>query len=174
VPAVVSKLPQFLVQVFKDSPNQNASTYPIENGLFIYVVSPLKFVAVSQSHPNPAVLIFERSSAPPAIALSSLTLNPTSIIGGAQVALSSSSSVASVPSSVNGSLGSCQRNFHDEHVHSSLASFRQHLRFVQKYDADCLVRMTETLADPIIQTTGEDFRVYRRHSRQVVPCVTPE
>ncbi len=38
----------------------------------------------------------------------------------------------------------------------------------------CLVRMTETLADPIILTTDEDFRVFRRHSRQVVPCVTPE
>ena len=38
----------------------------------------------------------------------------------------------------------------------------------------CLVRMTETLADPIILTTDEDFPVYRRHSRQVVPCVTPE
>ena len=38
----------------------------------------------------------------------------------------------------------------------------------------CLVRMTETLADPIVLTTDEDFRVYRRHSRQVVPCVTPE
>lgn len=38
----------------------------------------------------------------------------------------------------------------------------------------CLVRMTETLADPIILTTDEDFQIYRRHSRQVVPCVTPE
>ena len=38
----------------------------------------------------------------------------------------------------------------------------------------CLVRMTETLGDPIILTTDEDFRVYRRHSRQVVPCVAPE
>jgi hypothetical protein len=38
----------------------------------------------------------------------------------------------------------------------------------------CLVRMTETLADPIIVTTDEDSRVYRRHGRQVVPCVTPE
>jgi len=38
----------------------------------------------------------------------------------------------------------------------------------------CLVRITETVADPIILTTDEDFRVYRRHSRQVVPCVTPE
>jgi len=38
----------------------------------------------------------------------------------------------------------------------------------------CIVRMTETLADPVVLTTDEDFRVYRRHSRQVVPCVTPE
>ena len=38
----------------------------------------------------------------------------------------------------------------------------------------CLVRMTETLADPILFTTDQDFRVYRRPSRQVVPCVTPD
>jgi uncharacterized protein len=38
----------------------------------------------------------------------------------------------------------------------------------------CLVRMTETLADPIVLTTDQDFRIYRRHSRQIVPCVTPE
>jgi predicted nucleic acid-binding protein len=37
----------------------------------------------------------------------------------------------------------------------------------------CLVRMTETLADPVVLTTDDDFRVYRRHSRQVVPCVMP-
>ena len=54
------------------------------------------------------------------------------------------------------------------------------LNLMQKYadvpmslaDA-CLVRMSETLADPVILTTDTDFRVYRRHSRQVVPCVTP-
>jgi predicted nucleic acid-binding protein len=37
----------------------------------------------------------------------------------------------------------------------------------------CLVRMTETLPDPIILTTDADFRIYRRHSRQVVPCILP-
>ena len=54
------------------------------------------------------------------------------------------------------------------------------LNLMQKYadvpmslaDA-CLVRMSETLADPIVLTTDMDFRVYRRHSRQVVPCMTP-
>ena len=38
----------------------------------------------------------------------------------------------------------------------------------------CLVRMTEALADPVILTTDTDFRIYRRHGRQVVPCITPE
>ena len=54
------------------------------------------------------------------------------------------------------------------------------LKLMQKYSdvpmslADaCLVRMTETFADPVVLTTDADFRVYRRHSRHVVPCVTP-
>jgi uncharacterized protein len=55
------------------------------------------------------------------------------------------------------------------------------VKLIEKYSdvpmglADaCLVRMTETLSDPILLTTDQDFRIYRRHSRQVVPCVTPE
>ena len=55
------------------------------------------------------------------------------------------------------------------------------LQLMQKYadvpiglaDA-CLVRMTEILADPLLLTTDSDFRVYRRHSRQMVPCVFPD
>jgi len=38
----------------------------------------------------------------------------------------------------------------------------------------CLVRMTEILPDPIVLTTDTDFRIYRRHSRQVVPCRLPD
>jgi predicted nucleic acid-binding protein len=37
----------------------------------------------------------------------------------------------------------------------------------------CLVRMSETLTDPVIVTTDADFGIYRRHSRHVVPCMTP-
>jgi uncharacterized protein len=37
----------------------------------------------------------------------------------------------------------------------------------------CLVRMTETAPDPVILTTDADFLIYRRHSRQVVPCLLP-
>jgi predicted nucleic acid-binding protein len=54
------------------------------------------------------------------------------------------------------------------------------LRLIQKYGdvpatlADAaLVRMTETVADPIVLTTDTDFRVYRRHGRQAIPCVMP-
>jgi predicted nucleic acid-binding protein len=37
----------------------------------------------------------------------------------------------------------------------------------------CLVRMSETMADPIVLTTDSDFRIYRRHSRHVIPCLMP-
>jgi predicted nucleic acid-binding protein len=54
------------------------------------------------------------------------------------------------------------------------------LRLMKKYStvpmafADaCLVRMTEILSDPTLLTTDSDFRVYRRHSRQMIPCVFP-
>ena len=54
------------------------------------------------------------------------------------------------------------------------------LRLMHKYanapmsfaDA-CLVRMTETFADPVLLTADADFRVYRRHGRQTIPCMTP-
>jgi predicted nucleic acid-binding protein len=37
----------------------------------------------------------------------------------------------------------------------------------------CLVRMTETLNDPMLLTTDADLRIYRRHSRLVIPCILP-
>jgi uncharacterized protein len=37
----------------------------------------------------------------------------------------------------------------------------------------CIVRMTEIVSDPIVLTTDTDFRIYRRHSRQVIPCRMP-
>ena len=54
------------------------------------------------------------------------------------------------------------------------------LRLLEKYSdvpmsfADaCLVRMTETLNNPMLLTTNADFRIYRRHGRQIIPCVLP-
>jgi uncharacterized protein len=54
------------------------------------------------------------------------------------------------------------------------------LRLLEKYadvpmsfaDA-CLVRMSETLNDPKLLSTDADFRIYRRHGRQTIPCVLP-
>lgn len=54
------------------------------------------------------------------------------------------------------------------------------LRLLEKYadvpmslaDA-CVVRMTEVDGDPMVLTTDSDFKIYRRHSRQVVPCAMP-
>jgi len=37
----------------------------------------------------------------------------------------------------------------------------------------CLVRMSEMLPDPMVLTTDADFKIYRRHGRQVVPCLLP-
>jgi uncharacterized protein len=37
----------------------------------------------------------------------------------------------------------------------------------------CLVRMTEVVNDPTLLTTDSDFRIYRRHGRQMIPCVLP-
>lgn len=104
------------------SPTNGRGTMTVTSGTggneVIYMISASKFVAVSMSDPNPAVLIFEQTSTLPSVSLSALTLNPTSIVGGAQssigtvmlsgpapsggvqVALSSSNPAASVPSSV--------------------------------------------------------------------------
>ena len=60
------------------------------------------------------------------------------------------------------------------------ADLERVLDLMQKYSdipmslADaCLVRMSETNPDPVVLTTDTDFRVYRRHSRQIVPSITP-
>ena len=54
------------------------------------------------------------------------------------------------------------------------------LRLLEKYSdvpmgfADaCLVRMTEVVNNPMLLTTDADFQIYRRHGRQVIPCVLP-
>lgn len=66
-------------------------------------------------------------------------------------------------------------------VSFSLAEQRQPVLACMRKYADvpmsladaCLVRMTEILADPVLLSTDSDFRTYRRHGRQVIPCVLP-
>ena len=33
--------------------------------------------------------------------------------------------------------------------------------------------MSEIVPEPVVLTTDSDFHIYRRHRRQVVPCITP-
>jgi uncharacterized protein len=52
------------------------------------------------------------------------------------------------------------------------------LKLMAKYDSmsfedACLVRMTETMTDPVVVTTDAELRTYRRLGRKTVPCVTP-
>jgi uncharacterized protein len=37
----------------------------------------------------------------------------------------------------------------------------------------CLVRMTERLPNAVLLTLDRDFRIYRRHGRQLIPCIMP-
>lgn len=54
-----------------------------------------------------------------------------------------------------------------------LALMEKYLHVPMSFADACLVRMTEVLPDPVLLTTDTDFRVYRRHSRQTIPCVMP-
>ena len=38
----------------------------------------------------------------------------------------------------------------------------------------CLVRLSETMSQPILLTTDSDFRIYRRHGRRAIPCLMPD
>ena len=65
--------------------------------------------------------------------------------------------------------------FHFEDAIETVVRLMEKYASVPMSFADaCLVRMTELLPDPILLTTDTDFRIYRRHSRQVVPCVMPD
>ena len=60
-----------------------------------------------------------------------------------------------------------------DHQEPVLALMRKYADVPMSLADACLVRMTEVLPEPLVLTTDSDFRVYRRHGRQVVPCVLP-
>lgn len=61
----------------------------------------------------------------------------------------------------------------DDNVEAVVTLLRKYASVPISLADACLVRMCETMADPMILTTDSDFRIYRRHSRQVVPCIVP-
>jgi uncharacterized protein len=62
----------------------------------------------------------------------------------------------------------------EEHLEEVLALMRKYASVPMSLADACLVRMSEIIAQPVLLTTESDFRVYRRHGRQVVPCVLPD
>ena len=60
----------------------------------------------------------------------------------------------------------------EEHSHV-LSLMQKYINIPMSLADACLVRMTETRADPVLLTTDSDFRIYRRHSRQTIPCIMP-
>lgn len=60
-----------------------------------------------------------------------------------------------------------------EHAEPVLKLMEKYVGVPMSLADACLVRMTEALADPLLLTADTDFRVYRRHSRQVIPCRMP-
>jgi len=62
----------------------------------------------------------------------------------------------------------------DQSIETVLILMHKYADVPMSFADACLVRMTEMLPDPLLLTTDTDFRIYRRHSRQTVPCVVPE
>ena len=61
----------------------------------------------------------------------------------------------------------------EQHRERVLALMEKYKDVPMSFADACLVRMTEVLPDPLVLTTDADFRIYRRHSRQVIPCIMP-
>ncbi len=61
----------------------------------------------------------------------------------------------------------------DDHVEAVVAALQKYASVPMSLADACLVRMSETASNPLILTTDSGFRTYRRHSRQVVPCIVP-
>jgi predicted nucleic acid-binding protein len=60
-----------------------------------------------------------------------------------------------------------------DEVEEVLTLMQKYANVPMSFADACLVRMTEALTDPVLLTTDADFRVYRRHSRQIIPCIMP-
>jgi uncharacterized protein len=66
----------------------------------------------------------------------------------------------------------CRYRFADD-IDAVLKLLEKYADVPMSFADACLVRMTETLNDPMLLTTDADFRIYRRHGRQTIPCVLP-
>ena len=61
----------------------------------------------------------------------------------------------------------------EEHVRPVRALMRKYADVPMSVADACLVRMAETTAHSTVLTLDRDFRIYRKHGRQVIPLLTP-
>src|SRR5581483_8560914 len=59
----------------------------------------------------------------------------------------------------------------DDNIEAVIAFLRKYASVPMSFADACMVRMSETMDNSLIITTDSDFRIYRRHSRQVVPML---
>jgi predicted nucleic acid-binding protein len=51
---------------------------------------------------------------------------------------------------------------------------RRYVNVPMSFAGACLVRMSELIPDCVIFTLDTDFRIYRRHRRQMIPLLMPD
>ncbi|MGQ0736596.1 MAG: type II toxin-antitoxin system VapC family toxin [Acidobacteriota bacterium] len=61
----------------------------------------------------------------------------------------------------------------DEHVRSVRTLMRKYAGVPMSVADACLVRMLELTAHATLLTLDEDFRIYRKHGRQMIPLMIP-
>jgi uncharacterized protein len=66
----------------------------------------------------------------------------------------------------------CRYRFADD-IDAALKLLEKYSNVPMSFADACLVRMTETLNNPMLLTTDADSRIYRRHGRQIIPCALP-
>ena len=61
----------------------------------------------------------------------------------------------------------------EDHVTETLRLLRRYGDIPMSLADACLVRMAELIAEATVFTTDSDFATYRKHSRQIIPLITP-
>lgn len=70
--------------------------------------------------------------------------------------------------------GVLRAGFHsDREMAFILPLLRRYSDVPMSFADGCLVRMSETMPEPMLLTTDGDFQVYRRLGRKVIPCRMP-
>ena len=61
----------------------------------------------------------------------------------------------------------------EDHVERIIKLMAKYVDVPMSLADACLVRMSELQTDVKVMTLDADFRIYRRHGRQTIPCLAP-